>query len=197
MSKKREPIGIIMDENPENHWGFLPVQDKVVLDLGCGINSEFTPTPWFFHQDKKCSKIYGVDGDINSYNWFKQNYNVENFIHFCDMVDRLFKFEWYIGNTNPDVIKIDVEGAEIFLLGLDPKYLLNVSHIAIEYHNLSCLVACEKLLEENGFLIQYYKFGPVNIEHQGVIYGRKPQNPDEQLNMELSKFKPLELKKIN
>lgn len=193
---KRYSMGQILSEHPEHHWSFLPVEGKVVLDLGAGINSEHIPTPWYFHQEKKCAKVYGVDPDINSYNWFKQNYNVQNFIHFMDFVDRLEKFEWYIKNTNPDIIKIDVEGAELYLMGINPEYLSNVSHIGIEYHNLPCLIACENVLRDNGFVIEYYEFPNLDINYQGVIYGRKPQNPDEQVNMELSKFKPLELKKI-
>ena len=68
----RHVRSIIRDENPENHWGFLPVKDKVVLDLGCGVNSEFVPTPWFFLEMRKAKKVYGVDPDPNSYEWFKK-----------------------------------------------------------------------------------------------------------------------------
>jgi hypothetical protein len=31
--------GTIATEHPQEHWGFLNVQGKTVLDLGCGINS--------------------------------------------------------------------------------------------------------------------------------------------------------------
>ena len=186
----------ITSEDPSDHWSFLPVEGKVVLDLGCGINSEFIPTPWYFLEMRKCKKVYGVDGNPESYKWFRENHNVQNFIPFMDMVDRIEKFEWYLSNSNAEVVKIDVEGAEVMLHALNPKYLLNVNHIAIEYHNFPCLVSCERLLNDNGFLIEYYGFENRDLEHQGVVYGRRPQSPDEQLNMELGKWKPLELKKI-
>ncbi len=41
----REIKGEIHSEHPQDHWRFLPVEDQVVLDLGCVINSEHTPTP--------------------------------------------------------------------------------------------------------------------------------------------------------
>ncbi len=195
--KNRHVRDIIRSEKADDHWYFLPVENKVVLDLGCGINSEFAPTPWYFIQDRKAKKVFGVDPDLNSYNWFKQNYNIQNFIHFLDYVDRLEKFEWYFENSKPDVIKIDVEGAEIVLHALNPKYLLGVTDIAIEYHNFPCLVACESLLDKLGMVICYYKFENIDLEHQGVIYGRLPKNPDEQKYNEMEKWKLMELKKIN
>jgi len=51
----RQIKGTITTEHPQEHWGFLNVQGKTVLDLGCGINSEHTPTPWYFLEDKKNS----------------------------------------------------------------------------------------------------------------------------------------------
>lgn len=191
----RNVIGTITDEDPKNHWGFLPVENKVVLDLGCGLNSEFEPTPFYFIQHKKAKLVYGVDPNYNSYQWYKQNYNVHNFILFMDFVDTIQKFEWYIGNVKPDVIKMDVEGSEVLIHAMKPEYLSSVGHIAIEYHSLPALVSCEKLLQENGYIIDYYKFEHLPLDHQGVLYGRKPQNPDEQLNMELKNWKQFELTK--
>jgi hypothetical protein len=188
---------IIRDESPDNHWGFLPVFNKVVLDLGCGLNSEFTPTPWYFLQDKKAKKVYGVDADPNSYNWFKQNYNVQNFIPFMDYVDRFEKFEWYFENSKPEIVKMDVEGAEIVLHAINPKCLSTVTDIAIEYHSYAALVSCETLLEKLGMIISYYKFENIDLEFQGVIYGRLPKDPEEQKYNEMNKWKKIELNKIN
>lgn len=43
--KLKKIAGEIHSEDPGQHWRFLPVTGQVVLDLGCGINSEHTPTP--------------------------------------------------------------------------------------------------------------------------------------------------------
>ena len=53
--------GIIHTESPVEHWGFLPIEDKVILDLGCGINnSEHMPTPMHWI-NSKAKLVIGVD----------------------------------------------------------------------------------------------------------------------------------------
>lgn len=169
--------GIINTESPNEHWGFLPVKDKVVLDLGCGINSEFTPTPWYFLQEQGAKKVIGVDSDNNSYQWFKKNFNVQNFIPFMDMVDRIEKFEFYFGYFKPQIVKMDVEGSEILLNALKPELLEGIEHIGIEYHNLSCKISCERLFKDNGYKVDYYKFNHLDIDYQGVLHAYKLFEP--------------------
>ena len=172
---ERKIIRNIDNEDPVNHWGFLPVENRVVLDLGSGLNSEFMPTPWYFIQEKGAKMVYGVDPSEESYQWYKQNYNIQSFLQFKDWVDRLEKFEFYINATKPDVIKCDVEGSEILMMALKKEVLESVKNIAIEYHNLACLIAVEKMFQDNDFEVEYYKFGHLAIDHQGVIHGfRKP-----------------------
>jgi hypothetical protein len=162
----------IYTENPAEHWGFLPVNGKIILDLGSGINSEFTPTPMYWIE-KKAAKVIGVDPSQQSYDWFKQNYLIKNFINIMDYVDRIEKFELYLGYYKPQIVKIDVEGGELYLNGLDSKYLDGVTDIGIEYHNFPSLVSCERLLKDNGYTIEYYKFNDIDIDHQGVIHAFK------------------------
>lgn len=170
---EREIKNMINSENPAEHWAFLPTLDQVVLDLGCGINNgEFTPTPLYWIE-KGAKQVIGIDPSEQSYQWFKTNYWVKKFINIMDFIDRVEKFELYLGYYKPSVVKIDVEGGELFLNGLDSKYLESVRHIGIEYHNLSCLISCERLLKDNGYELEYYKFPTIDIDHQGVIYGYK------------------------
>lgn len=173
---------IILDESPEQHWNFLPVEDRVVLDLGCGINSEFTPTP-FYWLNKGAKKVIGVDSSQQSYDWFKQNLNLPNFVNIMDWVDRLEKFELYLGHFKPESVKMDIEGSEVLLGSLKDEYMDSVKDIAIEYHGVACRIVSETMLKKWGFDITYYKFNQLELDFQGVIYGRKP-------------FKPLELKKM-
>jgi hypothetical protein len=169
----REIKGIINSEHPDVHWGFLNVKDKMVLDLGCGINSEHTPTPWYFINEKKAKYVVGVDSDNNSYQWFKQNFIVKNFIPIMDMVDRWEKIRMYIDYWQPEVIKMDIEGAEIYMNAVDASHFKGVKEIGIEYHNLSCLLSCENKLKEAGFKLNYYKFEHLDIDYQGVLYAYK------------------------
>ena len=170
----REIKGTITTESPDIHWGFLKVKDKVVLDLGCGLNNnEFAPTPYYFLQEQKAKNVVGIDGDKQSYEWFKQNYVVKNFLPIMDMVDRIEKFELYLGYYKPEIVKMDIEGSEILINALDVSYLESVQQIGIEYHNLSCLISCEHKLREAGFELEYYKFENLDIDYQGVLHGYK------------------------
>jgi hypothetical protein len=169
----RDIKGIIKDENPINHWGFLDVKDRIVLDLGCGINSEFLPTPYYFIVERGAKKVIGVDSNEQSYQWFKQNFNVQNFIPFKDMVDRYEKFEFYFDYFKPDVVKMDVEGSEIYMNAFNNKLFDSVEEIAIEYHSYPCLIAIEGKLRENNYKLEYYKFEHLDLEHQGVLFAYK------------------------
>jgi len=169
----REIKGIITSESPDIHWGFLPVENETILDLGCGINNqEFLPTPIYWIQNK-AKIVYGIDPSPQSYEWFKSNYVVHNFINIMDYVDRIEKFELYFGSIKPTVVKVDVEGSEVLLNALKPEFLKSVKHIGIEYHNLSCLLSCERLLLDNGYELKYYKFDHLPVDYQGVLYGFK------------------------
>ncbi len=168
----REIKGLINNEDPVNHWSFLPVDGETILDLGSGINSEFTPTPMYWLQ-KNAKKVYGVDPSQESYEWYKNNFNVKNFIQIMDYVDRTEKFEIYFNVVKPTVAKIDVEGSEIFMNAMRPEFLEGCRHIGIEYHNLSCLLSCEHLLRDNGYELYYYKFPHLDIDYQGVLHAHK------------------------
>ena len=170
---ERKIIRNIDNEDPVNHWGFLNVKDRVVLDLGCGLNSEFMPTPYFFIQEKEATKVIGVDPSEQSYQWYKQNYNVYNFINHMDYIDRIEKLEWYIKHSGAQILKVDIEGMEILFNAINPEILKDIKQIGVEYHNLPALIAVERMLTENGFEVEYYKFPHLPIDHQGVIHGFK------------------------
>lgn len=165
--------GTITTEHPQEHWGFLNVEGKTVLDLGCGINSEFTPTPWYFLQEQKAKQVIGIDSNSQSYEWFKQNFVVKNFLPIMDMIDRIEKFELYLGYYKPEIVKMDIEGSEILINALNVSYFESVQQIGIEYHNLSCLISCEHKLKEAGFELEYYKFNHLDVDYQGVLHGYK------------------------
>jgi hypothetical protein len=169
----REIIRSIHNEDPNEHWGFLPVEGETILDLGCGINNqEFLPTPMYWIQ-KKAKMVYGVDPGQPSYDWFKQNLNLKNFINIMDWVDRTEKFELYMNAAKPTVMKIDVEGSEIFMNAIKPECFEGIRHIGIEYHSLACLLSCEHILTSLGYELTYYKFDHLDIDHQGVLHAHK------------------------
>ena len=76
----------IATENPKEHWGFLYVENKTVLDMGCSFyEANFNPgmlssAEWFV--ENKAAKVIGFDGDpgeVKKYNIVYKNnpkYNV-------------------------------------------------------------------------------------------------------------------------
>ena len=169
----RKIKGIINSENPKEHWGFLPIKDETILDLGCGINNnEHIPTPMYWVQNG-AKQVYGIDPSKESYEWFNTNYVMPNCLIIMDYVDRVEKFELYFGATKPTVCKIDVEGSEIFMNAINPQLLETIKHFGIEYHNLPCLLSIEHLLEDNGYTLEYYKFDHLNVDYKGVLHAYK------------------------
>ena len=129
----REIKGTITTEQPQEHWGFLNVQGKTVLDLGCGINSEHTPTPWYFLQDMKANHVVGIDSNPQSYEWFIKNFKVKNFLPIMDYVDRIEKFELYLGYYKPEVVKMDIEGLEYEMIRSITDWS-KIKLFIVEYH---------------------------------------------------------------
>jgi len=162
----------IHSEDPHDHWNMLPVKGKVVLDLGSGIWDHSLPTPVYF-LEQGASKVIGVDGSQQSYQWFEQNLQDEKFIQHMDMMDSKGKFELFLWYYRPDVIKCDVEGGELYLMSLNPSLFIPVMDMAIEYHDETTKFVTEQTLINNGFTLEYYEFPGIDPKRQGVIYGTK------------------------
>ena len=107
----------IPNEDPQNHWSFLEVKDKLVLDMGCSFyEAYFNPgmlssAEWFVKEG--ATKVIGFDSEpaeVKKYHIvYKNNPKYEIFKMFLDgdvQIRELLKYK-------PQVIKCDIEGAEI------------------------------------------------------------------------------------
>ena len=155
---------MITSEEPDHHWGFIDFKDKIVLDLGCGkFHSSISTYEWFLQNGAK--QVIGVDlGNESS-----ENINF-TYIHSC--IDSFDKLNDMINKYNPNVIKSDIEGAEIYFK--DIEALPSVDEFAIEYHNSDL----KKMLIEKLFIwgfgcIQEIQLMDCNINEQGVLYAKK------------------------
>jgi len=169
-------------EDFDDTWGFLDVEGKVVLDLGADYGS----TAAFF-LNKGAVKVICVESYENDYGRLailaRSNPRIEAFEnHLSDAGD----FEKYVGLYQPDVCKIDVEGAEAHLLNVRPCVLRRVGQFGIEIHNLANSIQCnnprplayanvndlqphfENLFRKTGHVVE--------AMHKGnwVLYARKP-----------------------
>lgn len=153
-------IRIIDSEEPKIHWGFLDVKDKFVLDLGCGaFLSEQSTTEWF--KEQGATRIVGVDMGKNIRGDFEF---MQMSIQSREQLDELLLL-------SPDVIKCDIEGAEIFWK--DIKDLGNCTLFAVEYHSTELKILMEKKMIEWGFSLNYCQLFDIDINWMGVIYGTK------------------------
>jgi hypothetical protein len=155
---------LINTEEPDIHWGFLDITDKVVLDLGCGqFYSSISTAEWFLN--KGASKVVGVDLlDINLDN--------ERFTMIVENIKSTEQIQNLLDVHHPTLIKCDIEGSEVYLDGINN--LSEVGQIAIEYHDNHTKLVCENKIKEWGFEnITMFRLFNEDIDRIGVIYAWK------------------------
>jgi cyclopropane fatty-acyl-phospholipid synthase-like methyltransferase len=106
-------IKVVNSENPLEHWSDIEdLNNKVVLDLGCGwIDHGHASTPEYFIS-RGASKVIGVDISDNEIQKLKEIYPEHTFI--LRMIDSANDFTDLISTYKPDFIKMDIEGAEVY-----------------------------------------------------------------------------------
>jgi len=130
-------VKIIQSERPEEHWAMVDCCDRSILDLGCAYNDtddEKTRenklgTPQYFIGQKP-SNYLGVDSFSKDIEDFRKEFTNFNFI--CDFINSSEKILKYIEDSRPQIVKSDIEGAEILFCGIDR--LKFVEEICIEIH---------------------------------------------------------------
>lgn len=167
---------IIESENPKDHWGFLEINARVVLDLGHGIwEQNVKPTPMYFLEEN-ATKVIGVDPSQPSYDWYKQNITSDKFVQHLDFIDSADKFRMYIKHYKPHTIKIDIEGSEIYMNNLTEEDLEGVREMGIEYHSLACRISIETMAGHWGFNIEeQYQLMDIPIGGMGVYHLKRPK----------------------
>lgn len=165
---------IIRTEEPKEHWGFLDVEGKVLMDMGCGIwehNIELTP---IFFLNKGATKVIGIDPSEPSYTWYRDNLKTERFFQHMDYLDSTEKFKFYLNAYKPQVLKIDVEGSEIYLNNITKEDMESVIEIGVEYHSLACRITIESMATEWGFKIEeQLQLMTINPNEMGVYHLKK------------------------
>jgi len=166
---------LIISENSSDHWPFFNIKNKNVLDIGCGIwytkKMEET-SPIYF--GKKANLVVGIDGnggDIKKLKDFVGN-NIKYVFKEMRVTD-VRQIRSLINEYSISALKCDIEGDEVVLLDLTPEDLVNVTSIAIEFHNHELKEAFLKKIPQWGFTIEVYANFAATPLHMGVIYGTK------------------------
>lgn len=127
----------INNERPEEHWWMVNCRGKSILDLGCAYNDvdeEKTRenklgTPHYFIGQEPAAYL-GVDSYQPDIDQLKTEFPQARFL--CESIDSPEKIRGYIIDSHPQIIKCDIEGAEMFFLGLSK--LSFVEEICVELH---------------------------------------------------------------
>ena len=100
----------IGSEEPIDHWGFLDVKDKVILDLGCSPFHSSISTPQYFIE-KGASKVIGID--LGYMQWTN-----DKLIMIPMTIQNTKQIQDLLAIYKPDIIKADIEGAEFVFGGI-------------------------------------------------------------------------------
>jgi len=155
----REILPLYYSENYDECWGYVSYKDKIVLDLGADYGS----TAYYFLK-KKAKKVIAVEGDTKLASKLRDNYEtdsrvtcVEKWIKNSKDIEELIKL------YPSDLVKVDIEGAEIHITKVSPKVLLLVREWLVEAHTKEI---CEKLVKL--FLELKFRVFAINYSMIGV-----------------------------
>ena len=131
----------VNNENPIEHWQFVEVENKIVLDLGCGRwekvekrDKNWLTTPEYFIS-KGASKVIAIDIDLAEISWFlHQNFDPNKYTFLQQNITSNDDIATLIDTYKPNCIKCDIETGERFLLDIDKKKFLSVEQFYIETH---------------------------------------------------------------
>lgn len=176
----------IPTEDPKHHWSFLQVKDKLVLDMGCSFYEAYyhpgmlSSAEWFIQEGAK--QVIGFDGDpaeVEKYNIvYKDNPQYQVFELWLNSDSHIRE----LLELKPEVIKCDIEGAEINFMSITKEEMDCVEEIAFEYHDVATREMCEKKLPEWGFTyIEQFSLLDRSPEEQGVYYGSKNPQQDKKV----------------
>jgi|688.fasta_scaffold769281_2 hypothetical protein len=120
-------------EAPEDHYANVTAMGHTVLDLGAGDFGMLGELPypstveyWYM---QGADKVIAVDRDASDLS------NVSSYKNIAMNVDTPWMLEWLYLKYQPTFVKVDIEGAEIHLMGVDEEIFIMPNVYAIETHN--------------------------------------------------------------
>lgn len=139
-----------IDEDYNKHWGFADFEGKTILDLGADYGS----TAWFFIK-KGAKSVVAIEGDSGRAKTLAANSAKYGFISFEEMITSPKNIEQLLENYQFDIVKVDIEGAEIHLLQCKRELLEKVPLWMIESHSDELTRSVTNRFEEVGFRVRH------------------------------------------
>lgn len=166
---------VVQSENPNEHWNDIKnIEDKIVLDLGCGwLFQPFDSTPEYFIK-RNAKKVIGVDAACGEIQQLNETFPEHTFI--CKTILEFDDLCSLITDNKPQVIKMDIEGYEHHMKNITAEQFQSVEEIAVEYHNPECKKILEDKLTELGFeifAINQFGWFCTDINQMGIMHAIK------------------------
>jgi hypothetical protein len=169
------------NENPNEHWQYVNVSDRVVLDLGCGRwehverrDPNWPTTPEYFKQNG-AKKVVAVDCDINEINWYNSVFSEESSYYdfILSHIHSSNDFSSLILKYQPNCVKVDIEGMECHLVDVPDDIFRSVEEYYIETHSQYLFNSCMSKLVLCGYII----YNQIDLVHTNgacmVIFAKK------------------------
>jgi predicted nicotinamide N-methyase len=157
INRARRVIPPIYGENYDRHWNYISFNSKTILDIGANHGS----TAYFFLR-KGASKIIAVEGDPKLASELCRNFGKNKKI-ICrkKWISSGKDFDDLVNAYHPDVVKVDIEGAEKHLS--DSTILPKVKEWLVETHSEDLHQQTVTLLKQCGFQISTVSYDDCKI----------------------------------
>jgi predicted RNA methylase len=121
----------IYDEDYDLFWNHFSFKDKKVLDLGADYGS----TASYFLR-KGAKQVIALEGNHDLASKLRGNFADDvRVIPIEKMLNNAMDIASLISNYSPDIVKVDIEGAEYYLLECSDNALKKVNQWLIEAHS--------------------------------------------------------------
>ena len=167
-----------MSDNSEDHWPCINMENKILLDLGCGRwdTYELCHSSPIYLGGLGASKVYAIDAKASEIAYFTENNpDPEKYTFINASVESSEQIKQWISDFNIDYIKCDIEFYEKLFYPLTVEDMKNIKEFAVEYHDLDIRDNFLKKFEEWGFTVHSEgKFTFLSgYEHMGVLFASK------------------------
>jgi hypothetical protein len=132
------------------HWNYVSFVSKTVLDLGADYGS----TAWLFLQ-LGAKKVIAVEGDEKCIPKLCKNHGKNpSVVCIHKWINSPIHFNALIQLFEPDIVKVDIEGAEECLLGVSKDLICSVDKWLIETHSKQLYDAIYSLFSSLGYRLE-------------------------------------------
>jgi hypothetical protein len=167
---------LIESENSTDHWPYFEVEEKNVLDLGCGrwYTKDLNECSPIYFGIKNANKVVGVDGNADDINFYKNSTDGDaKFVFITEHISSADQVKSMINQYSINALKCDIEGGESCLLDLTAGDLDPVTELAIEFHSEDLKQSFIKKVVDWGFTIKVKAAFARTPDYMGVLFCSK------------------------